>query len=190
VYKQMPPWAVCDKQGKPLLSWRVLILPYIEQAPLYNAFKLDEPWDGPNNIKLLDMMPDVYAAPGIKTKEPGRTFYQGFVGKGAGWEHVPKAAPPFGASGFPLQSITDGTSNTIMVVEAGEPVPWTKPADLAYTKGQPLPKIGGVFKDRAHAAMFDGRVVIISLKARPEVLEAAVTRAGGEVLPPNWTEGK
>src|SRR5262245_19749930 len=57
-YNRLPPAAVCDKKtGKPLLSWRVILLPFVEQGPLYKEFKLDEPWDGPNNKKLLEKMP-------------------------------------------------------------------------------------------------------------------------------------
>src|SRR5438445_25177 len=81
--------AIDDAAGKPLLSWRVMLLPYLEQAPLYHQFRFNEPWDSEHNKKLLQHMPAVYAAPGIKTKEPGMTYYQGFVGKGAGWEYEP-----------------------------------------------------------------------------------------------------
>jgi hypothetical protein len=190
VYKRFPPWAVCDKDGKPLLSWRVLILPYIEQGEFSKEFKLDEPWDSAHNIKLLEKLPPIYAAPGVKTKKPGLTYYQGFVGKGAGWELIPDPNLPLKANGIRITEITDGTTNTIMVVEAGEPVPWTKPADMPFEKGKPLPKIGGVFKDHANAAMFDGRVISISMKVRPAMLEAAITRAGGEVMTEDWEKGK
>ncbi len=79
----MPPPAICGKDGKPLLSWRVAILPYIEQGNLYNQFKLDEPWDSPNNKPLLARMPKIYAPIRGKTKQPYSTFYQVFVGPGA-----------------------------------------------------------------------------------------------------------
>jgi prepilin-type processing-associated H-X9-DG protein len=189
-FKSLPPQAICDKTGKPLLSWRVLILPFVEQAELYKQFKLDEPWDGPNNSKLLAKMPELYAAPGIKTREPGLTYYQGFVGTGAGMELMPDPKKPFGARGLRLVAdIKDGTTYTIAVVEAGEPVPWTKPADLPYEKGK-LPKIGGVFKGPANALMFDGSVVTIIDGIRPATLEAAITRNGGEPLQPGWEKTK
>src|SRR5262249_9757100 len=127
-FKQLPPWAICDKQGRPLLSWRVALLPYVEQGALYNEFHLDEPWESPHNIKLLDKMPSVFAIPGGPNLGPGSTHYQGFVGKGAGWELLPSDNARLGAYGLKLTSIQDGTSNTWAVVEAAEPVPWTKPA--------------------------------------------------------------
>src|SRR5207244_2364868 len=110
--------------GKPLLSWRVLILPYIEQDALYRQFKLDEPWDSPHNLKLLPLMPKIYAPVGAKPKEPHSTYYQAIVGPGAAWEHTKDG------KGMRIQNFTDGTSNTITVAEAREAVPWTKPDDI------------------------------------------------------------
>jgi hypothetical protein len=188
--KRLPPWASCDKNGKPQLSWRVFLLPYIEEVGLYRQFNLDEPWDSAHNIKLLDKMPAIYAAPGIKTAKPGLTHYQGFVGPGAGWEHLPDASVQNlhakGAKGLPLSLFFDGLSNTIAVIEAGESVPWTKPADLPFAKGQPLPKIGGLYGDKANVLMFDASVRSIPLTFRQATLEAAITRGGGEVIPDEW----
>src|SRR5262249_39427382 len=85
-YGHLPPPAIVGKNGKPLLSWRVAILPYIEQHELYKQFKLDEPWDSPHNKKLIARMPDVFAAAG-KTPRPGMTYYQYIVGPGAVFRH-------------------------------------------------------------------------------------------------------
>ena len=75
--------AILDEKGKPLLSWRVAILPYIDQQALYDKFKLDEPWDSPHNKALLKEMPAIYRCP-IRTKaEPFTTTYRVMVGKGA-----------------------------------------------------------------------------------------------------------
>ena len=105
------PTNITSKGGKALLSWRVAILPYIEEAPLYKEFKLDEPWDSENNKKLIAKMPKVYAPVRVKAKE-GETFYQVFTGENTLFD--PKGPAPR----FPA-SITDGTSNTGLVFEAG-----------------------------------------------------------------------
>ncbi len=160
------------KDGKPLLSWRVAILPYIEQDILYKQFKLDEPWDSPHNIKLLERMPEPYAHPQAKDK-PGHTRFLGLVGKGAGFEP---------GLDLRLTDFTDGTSNTLLVAEAAEAVPWTKPVDLRYTAGKPLPKIGGVFKGVALGLMADGSVRTLPSDIKAKALRALITRGGGEVI--------
>jgi hypothetical protein len=138
-------------KGKlPLLSWRVAILPFVEESKLYREFKLDEPWDSENNKKLIEKMPALYAPVTGKTKEPGLTYYQVFVGKDA----------PFNGTivtRFPA-SFTDGTANTFLVAEAGAAVPWTKPQDIPYDAGKPLPKLGGLFSDGFHVALADATV--------------------------------
>jgi RNA polymerase sigma factor (sigma-70 family) len=158
--------------GRPLLSWRVEILPFLGEQELYKLFKRDEPWDSEHNKKLLARMPAVYAPPGAKDGD--RTYYQAIVGAEAAWE--PRQAMRFPAS------IPDGTSNTLLVVEAATPVPWTKPEDLAYVPDQALPKFGGLFGGDFHALFADGAVHFISAKADETNLRAAITRAGGEVI--------
>src|ERR1700704_5613932 len=86
-HRELPPAVVYGKDGTPLLSWRVLILPFIEEGPLFRRFKLDEPWDSPHNLPLLSEMPRVFDPyDGSSTREPHTTFYQVFVGKGAAFE--------------------------------------------------------------------------------------------------------
>jgi hypothetical protein len=184
----LPPGAICSKvDGKPLLSWRVAILPYIDETPLFHEFKLDEPWDSPHNIKLLSKMPKVYAPIGVKTKEPYTTFYQAFVGPGAVFETIPDKDRPFGAkTDRTLIGITDGTTNTIGVVEAFEPVPWSKPADLVYDEKKPLPKVGGMFKDSFNAVFMDAIARTISKSIDEKSLRAFITRNGGE--PVDWSK--
>ena len=170
----MPPAAI-RKDGKPLLSWRVAILQHLDgkEKALYEKFHLDEPWDSPHNKKLLDQMPDIYA-PVTKKDEPKHsTYYQVFTGPGALFG---------GDEGTKLKDIWDGTAWTIMVVEAADPVPWTKPEDLPFNKGERLPQVGGLFKDTFHAAMADGSVRRIVKKVDPIVLRALITSRGGEVI--------
>lgn len=106
---------VTDTDGKPLLSWRVLLLPYMEQEQLYKQFKLDEPWDSENNSKLLGHLPDVYKV-GIEPKGEVKTYYQAFAGPKTIFEPGKKLS---------FQNVLDGTSNTFCVVEAGPPMPFS-----------------------------------------------------------------
>jgi RNA polymerase sigma factor (sigma-70 family) len=170
-----PSAAITSADGKPLLSWRVAILPYLgtKEKALHAEFKLDEPWDSPHNKALLSRMPKVYA-PVVKTgDEKYETYYQGFVGTGALFENGQTVKVP---------DVTDGTVNTLMVVEAENRVPWTKPEDLPFEANKPLPKLGGQFKDGFAAATADGTPHFIKKTIDPTLLNALVTRNGGEVI--------
>jgi hypothetical protein len=179
--------AICDKAGKPLLSWRVTILPYLGQGPLHQQFKLDEPWDSPNNIRLLNQMPSVYAHP----RDPdgavrGNTYYRVFTGPHTAF---PDPAPPFPRDHSSLRfpaAFTDGTANCILIVEAGEAVPWTKPDELPYDPNKPLPKLGGRFGKGYCVGMADGSVKFITPKVSEHTLRTAITIDDGIPLGPDW----
>jgi prepilin-type processing-associated H-X9-DG protein len=174
-YGHFPPQAIYSKDGKPLLSWRVLVLPYLEQDNLYRQFKLDEAWDGPHNQRLLAQMPKVFADPAVASKEPA-TVYQAFVGPGAFFEDK---------KGLPISEFTDGTSNTLMIVEAAKPVPWTKPQDLPYDPNQPLSKLGSHRPGGFNTAFCDGSVHFLKQNIKESLLRALITRNGGEVIDSN-----
>jgi RNA polymerase sigma factor (sigma-70 family) len=173
VHGHFPAPAIYGKDGTPLLSWRVALLPFVEQDNLYKQFKLDQPWDGPINKKLLEILPAVYVRPGGRVGNVGLTYYQAFVGKGAGFESHKRLL-------FPAD-FTDGLANTIGVVEAATPVPWTKPEDLSYDADKPLPRLGGLFGGDFNALFFDGSVRLLSKNADPKALRAAITRNAGDV---------
>jgi prepilin-type processing-associated H-X9-DG protein len=178
-HKVFPPAAVCNKEGTPLLSWRVLLLPYLEEQSLYSEFKLDEPWDSPNNVALLERMPQVFGFPmREKAKKPYGTHYQVFTGGGAIFQVGPETRP------LSLQRIAtaDGTSKTLLVVEADAPVPWTKPEDLPYSPDQPLPKLGGLFRDGFNVLMADGSVRRFPKDTNEKTIRAAITWNGEEVV--------
>jgi uncharacterized protein (TIGR03067 family)/prepilin-type processing-associated H-X9-DG protein len=161
-----PPPAIYGKDGKPLLSWRVAILPNIGQDALYKQFKLDEPWDSPHNKALLPRMPAVFATPG---GNPSMTFYQAIVGSGAGWEP---------GKSFKYEDLKDGARQTIMFVEAAEAVPWTKPAEVLYDPAAALPRMGG--PSGFNVAFFDGSVRFLPRDFDEKTLRALISRAGGE----------
>jgi hypothetical protein len=168
-------WAsdILDKNGKPLLSWRVRLLPYREEDSLYKQFKLDEPWDGPNNKKLIEKMPKVYAPIRVKAGA-GMTFYQTFSGEGALFAK--------NKTDFTIPTIPDGTSNTGLVFEAGEPVVWTKPQDIPFDEKKPLPKLGGMFEGVCNVVRCDGSVFRMKKDPDETELKRFIMPADGNVL--------
>ena len=171
------PSNIVDKDGRPLLSWRVAILPFIEQVALYNEFKLDEPWDSPHNKPLMSRMPTIYYCPSDPRPDPTLTKYLGFEGPGALLEKGRKVE---------IADVTDGTSNTVAVVEADEVAPWTKPADLPFNpEGPPsLYGAGSSHPGGFNALFADGSVRFIKKTINALTLKALITRAGGEVIAP------
>jgi hypothetical protein len=168
---RLPPAAVYSREGTPLLSWRVLLLPYLENDELFRQFNLDEPWDSPQNIPLLSKMPSVYSplAPidGNPPLVPYTTLFQVFVGKGTAFE---------GREGLRLKEDFPRRSYTILIVEARQSVPWTKPEDIPYDENQPLPEFGGFFKRRFHILFADGDVHYVNRDIQEAKLRAAIIR--------------
>ena len=166
--------------GKPLLSWRVHILPYVEQDALYKQFKLDEPWDGPNNRRLISQMPRLYITSDTRARAgEGKTFYRGFAHKGAVFEK-----PAWKGDGVSFAKISDGLTNTILVVEAGEAVEWTKPDDLDFSPGRPLPALGaGRSGDKILVLMGDGSTRSYPKSMSESTWRALITYNGNEMVP-------
>jgi RNA polymerase sigma factor (sigma-70 family) len=168
-----PPAAICNKDGKPLLSWRVAILPYVEQQNLYEKFKLDERWDSEHNTKLLPLMPKIYALPMVAGEGASTTHYRVFVGPEAGF---------LLEKGRRVADITDGTSNTWMVVESQKAVPWTKPDELHFDRNKPLPQMGNFFNGGFNAAFMDGSVRFCPKLPPEQTIRALITPSGGETI--------
>ncbi len=124
-----------NKEGKHNLSWRVHILPYVEQVELYKQFQLDQPWDSPHNKKLIEKMPDIYArhsfGPSQDKLKPGLTTFLAPVGEKTIFG---------GAKATRLRQVTDGTSQTVVLLEVTpeKAVPWTAPADFSFNPQNPL----------------------------------------------------
>jgi len=213
-YARFPPTVVSTRDGKPLHSWRVMLLPYLGQKKLFDQFKLDEPWDSPANKPLLALMPPVYTPPGkgypppdyatnyLVFDGPRAIFYRGqppkwlddplYRSSAQSYQLYPQrpgenVVYDFGNRAR-IASITDGTSNTILLVEADDSVPWTKPQDLDYAADKPLPKLGGHYRGDFVVAMADGSVLIVRKNASEKMIRAAITANGGEIMEENWNE--
>jgi hypothetical protein len=182
VWKVFPASHSLTKDGKPGLSWRVHILPFVEQNALYDQFHLDEPWDSEHNKKLIGKMPDVYKSPTSRAGE-GKTVYLGVKGKNAAFvapaeSDKGKTNPP----GISLAAVVDGTSNTIMVVEAGDEkaVTWTKPDDFEPDDKDPLKGLLNPGARGFNAAFCDGAVRLIAKTIDAKTLKRLFQRNDGE----------
>jgi prepilin-type processing-associated H-X9-DG protein len=176
-YGCLPPAALTGKNGKPLLSWRVAILPFADASPLYARFHLDEPWDSPNNLALLDQMPLYYACPSDRTRKVGTTGYQAVIGSATAF------TPDFKPVSF--RDITDGIGVTIVVAESRHCVPWTKPEDRPFDMAIPFTGLGsyhGYHNNGFNAVFADGSVGFLRNSIEPKLLASYLTRNGNEVF--------
>jgi hypothetical protein len=170
-----PPAYQLGPDGRPWHSWRVLILPHIEQDSLFKKYRLNEPWDGPNNRRLAEPMPRTFGF--SDTKRPNTTNYLAVVGAETMWP---------GAIGRKCGEIKDGTSETILIVEnQGLGVHWMEPRDLTLdAMSFRIDDPNGVsswYKQPA-VATTDGQVIRLSKDTTPDALRAALTVAGGEKI--------
>jgi hypothetical protein len=174
-YDHFPPPVIRAEGGRALRSWRVELLPFLEQNELYRKLNLKEAWDHPDNKALLEKVPEVFA---MAVDDPARsasgTRFQALVGPGGVFD-------PTAPVGWP--GIRDGTSNTVLVVEAGEPVHWAAPRDVEYKPGDPLPKLGLPGADAILLLVADGSTKRLPRAGlRAEDLSALFTRAGNETV--------
>jgi hypothetical protein len=209
-FGHFPPAASRDAEGNRLLSWRVHLLPFLGHYDLYREFHLNEPWDSPHNSSLIEKMPEEYLTgkPGPKTtsfvvflgdecvfggskaeewSRPLRPYVKEQQPSSQRMEiseeeafAAPKKSQKEGGPRF--GEMHDGTSNTILVVQAGDNVkiPWTRPEDVPFEPENPIAALGDI-PDAGFLALYgDLRVRLISKKVTPAKLAAAITRAGGE----------
>ncbi|MGY8769227.1 MAG: DUF1559 family PulG-like putative transporter [Pirellulales bacterium] len=174
-YGRMPSQTMKDKDGKPLLSWRVHILPFIEQNQLYDQFHLDEPWNSEHNIKLIGLMPKTLRRPG-STAAPGMTNYQVPLAKGLPFQDHER---------LKFSNITDGLSNTIAILEVPDEkaVIWTKPDDYQIDLDNPLKGLVRKNQNGFTVVLFDGsaRRIITETMTKEKFIKL-LTHAGGEVI--------
>lgn len=178
VHGHFPPAFVADKDGKPLLSWRVLILPYLDQQKLFEQFDLTEAWDGPNNSKLLDQMPSQYRLHTIDDEHETASNYVAVIGEETMWS---------GAEPRDYDFATDGRSYTLMVAEyVGHPIPWSKPEDLRFDEiDLTVDSDKGICSVLTPPAYLDvgGMIHFLPRDTPPETIRALLTAQGGEDIP-------
>jgi hypothetical protein len=176
-YGRFPPAAILDKQKKPLLSWRVQLLPFLENNDLYQQFHLEEPWDSEHNKKLIARIPRVFQSPNRELTKAGKTTFLAPLGE--------KTLFPTDFSKVTFASVMDGTSNTIMIVDSDDDHAsiWTKPEDLNYDPDKPFAGLKGHHKGQILSLFADGSVHASRDTMAKETIQALFTRNGGEVIP-------
>ena len=182
VYHAFPPSTPHrPKNGRPVLSWRVYLLPFLGQQALYEQFRLDEPWDSPHNMALLEQMPDVYSIRrGNRTHKanvkPGYTTCVAPVGDGT----IMGQAQPVA-----FRDILDGSGNTILLVEVDSEyaVPWTAPQDYPFDPRTPLAKIARYEGGLWLAGMCDGSVQMLRADITADLVLALFGMNDGKIIP-------
>lgn len=181
-YRSLPPASVKDENGKPLYSWRVLILPFLDRSDIYDQFQLDESWDSPHNRALSDTAIQAFKSPSQSVKASSRTNY--LVVKGDGTIFPDDKS-------ISIAEIRDGSSQTIMVVEkVDSDINWAEPRDLdietmSMTVNDPLGK--GISSDHSGGTVVglaDGSAIFLDETIDPESLRALLTVDGGETVSP------
>lgn len=174
-HQRFPTAALTTSDGKPGLSWRVAILPMIEEESLYQQFHLNEPWDSPHNRELAARMPAVFQSPG-SSLDDGYTNYLAVVGK--------DSIMVSGKKGIAANQVPDGVSQTLMVVEADDTyaTPWTKPDDYVVDENEPGYGLGGIWSGMFFGVMADGSPHRFPISLGPEALNGLFTRSGGEAI--------
>lgn len=155
------------------LSWRVHLLPFLDEAELYERFRKDEPWDSDHNRTLIEEMPEVFRVPLVD--KPGHTTIHVFTGKNAPFQSD--------VAGPRIRDFTDGTSNTLLAVEAGPEtaVVWTKPGGLEFTGDNGL-KLLKLASPQFLALFADGAVRSLDANIDKATLHRLIQPQDGEVL--------
>lgn len=169
-----PPAVLRGPDGKATYSWRVAILPLLGEQALYDQYDRNQPWDSEQNRNVLEKMPAVFRHP-LDESESTNSGYFVFTGVNA-------ATGEAEGAGVAMREFTDGTSNTLLAVEARQDIPWTKPEDLPYAQDQAPPKVGGWFEGGFQTALADGSVHFLDSQMSEQQLREVITRNGNEIV--------
>lgn len=163
--------------SKSQLSWRVRILPYLDEEALYKEFHLDEPWDSEHNRALIPRMPDEFCSLAAEDLPTGKTVYLAVTGPGTAFGD--------GKTGPTPQDLKDGSSKTVLIVEADpdQAVVWTKPDDWEFDPNEPMHGLGHLYSKGFVVGFADSQTRTIDLHESPTVVKAMMTSAGGEREP-------
>ena len=178
-YGCFPPAYIADRDGKPMHSWRVLILPFLEQQELYNAYDFAEPWNGPSNRKLAGRIGNIYLRSGLDSDQIHTTSFVAVVGPQTVWR---------GSKPRSRKDLGDGAHDTLMVVEVPDgQFLWMEPRDLEFDSmsfrindgsGRGLgSRLGG-----ARVVSADTTVRTLPDNFDPNKLRAMLTANGGEKI--------
>lgn len=176
-YGTLPPPALVAADGTPLLSWRVLLLPYLNRRDLYDEFRLNESWSSTHNSALILSMPDVFRSPAGINVTGAESHYSMIVGAGT---LFPTSGP------MRLGEVRDGLNRTLLLVEIGTPTApssqWTEPGEIDVTQlNAPVGvAIGGNHSGGATVVTADGRAHFLNDSVSASVLQALATPNGGE----------
>jgi beta-lactamase regulating signal transducer with metallopeptidase domain len=173
VHKKFPAAVMTAMDGKTKYSWRVALLPFLGQKNLYDAYNFEEPWDSPDNLKVLNAMPNAFRHPS-ESEGTTTSSYYALTGENTGLGNGDKAI------GF--RDIVDGASNTALLFDAKRAIPWTKPEDIKYSADEDVPALGGYEPSGFNALLGDGSVRLISKTIDEKTLRAIITRNGKEVF--------
>lgn len=175
-----PPAYIADRNGKPMHSWRVLLLPYLGRGDLFSRYDMDEPWDGPHNLRLAHEIPFEYSSPFNNALDSTKTPYVAIIGKETAW---PESHPSHDSD------FTDGFAKTVVLIESPDSaVDWMEPRDITIEQVLQDPGVDGApafksrYPDTIPALLADGTPTWLPIDIRRDVLRALLTIAGGESI--------
>jgi prepilin-type processing-associated H-X9-DG protein len=182
-----PPAYLADKHGKPMHSWRTLLLPYLDEQDLADRYNFDEPWDSPNNRVVTDLTIGLYQCPSQPGIKGPTTNYMMVVG--------PHTISD-GRQSRKIAEITDGLTDTILLVEVADSLtPWAEPVDLHFDKlnftingrsRREIKEISSYHPHGANVAFCDGSVRLLKDSTNPHLVKAMLTIDGGEAVPSEY----